>query len=474
MRHLLKKWTDSLLDWLGVESAAHDTWESWVALGLVIAATVLVDQLLRWTIVPGVRKVVERTRTKWDDRLFSTRVLRCGCHLVSAVLIAVVLPVVFEARAAVREAVLRLLNVYLIVSIFRFVSAFIYASFQIVAASPSWQNKPIKGLRQTAQGFALLVCFILAVSVLMDKSPTILLTSLGASAAVLMLVFRDSILGFVSSIQLSANDMVKVGDWISVPKFDADGAVEEVSLTTVKIRNWDNTIVTMPPYQLVSDSFVNWHAMQLSGGRRIELSVLVDMTSIRFCTPGMLERFRKIRLLGDYVDRTEQEYTRLNEAQGAGADDSPVNRMRQTNLAVFRAYMMRYLQEKTSARHDMKLAVRMLAPTDTGVPIQLYFYTTSIYFVDYVQVELAVFEHMLCILPEFGLRVFQSPSGDDLRAWTEALRAAQAAQAAPSAVPPPAGPPVSSPVSSPVPGAAAVPPGSGSPETTASASERAE
>ena len=247
-----------------------------------------------------------------------------------------------------------------------------------------------------------------------------------------------------------------------------------MSLTTVKIRNWDNTIVTMPPYQLVSDSFVNWHAMQLSGGRRIELSVLVDMTSIRFCTPGMLERFRKIRLLGDYVDRTEQEYTRLNEAQGAGADDSPVNRMRQTNLAVFRAYMMRYLQEKTSARHDMKLAVRMLAPTDTGVPIQLYFYTTSIYFVDYVQVELAVFEHMLCILPEFGLRVFQSPSGDDLRAWTEALRAAQAAQAAPSAVPPPAGPPVSSPVSSPVPGAAAVPPGSGSPETTASASERAE
>ncbi|HBX90765.1 MAG TPA: hypothetical protein DEH06_05520, partial [Alistipes sp.] len=244
MRHLLKKWTDSLLDWLGVESAAHDTWESWVALGLVIAATVLVDQLLRWTIVPGVRKVVERTRTKWDDRLFSTRVLRCGCHLVSAVLIAVVLPVVFEARAAVREAVLRLLNVYLIVSIFRFVSAFIYASFQIVAASPSWQNKPIKGLRQTAQGFALLVCFILAVSVLMDKSPTILLTSLGASAAVLMLIFRDSILGFVSSIQLSANDMVKVGDWISVPKFDADGAVEEVSLTTVKIRNWDNTIVT--------------------------------------------------------------------------------------------------------------------------------------------------------------------------------------------------------------------------------------
>ncbi len=430
MRHLLKNWTDSLLDRLGVESAAHEMWESWVALGLVVGFTVLADCLLRWTIVPVVRKVVERTRMKWDDMLFSTRVLRCGCHLVSAVLIAVVLPLVFEEKHAVREAVLRLLNVYVIVSVFRFVSALIYASFRIVAASPAWQNKPIKGLRQTAQGFALLVCAILAVSVLVGKSPTILLTSLGASAAVLMLVFRDSILGFVSSIQLSANDMVKVGDWISVPKFDADGAVEEVSLTTVKIRNWDNTIVTLPPYQLVSDSFVNWHAMQLSGGRRIELSLLVDMTTVRFCTPGMLERFRKIRLLGDYIDRTEQEYARLNGAAGIGAGDSPVDGLRQTNLAVFRAYMMRYLQEKTSARHDMKLTVRMLPPTDTGVPIQLYFYTTSIYFVDYVQVELAVFEHMLCVLPEFGLRVFQSPSGDDIRAWTAALRSASGASGA--------------------------------------------
>jgi len=426
MRHLLEKWTDGLLDWLGADVAAHDLWGRWVALALVIAAATLVDLLLQTAVVRSVRKVVERTRVKWDDTLFSTRVLRCGCHVVSAVLLAVALPVVFEEQAEGRSIVLRLMNVYIVVSVFRFVSALLYASFRIVASSPAWQNKPIKGLRQTAQGFALLVCTILAVSILMDKSPTILLTSLGASAAVLMLIFRDSILGFVSSIQLSANDMVKVGDWISVPKFDADGAVEEVSLTTVKIRNWDNTIVTLPPYQLVSDSFVNWHAMQLSGGRRILLTLLVDMTSVRFCTPGMLDRFRKIRLLGDYIDRVEEEYARSNRAQGIEADEPPVNGLRQTNLAVFRVYMIRYLQARTSARHDMKLAVRMLPPTDTGVPIELYFYTTAIYFVDYVQEELAVFEHMLCALPEFGLRVFQSPSGEDIRAWTEAARAAAA------------------------------------------------
>ncbi len=431
MRHLLKKWTDALLDGLGVESAAHDSWDVWVACGLVLLIVTLVDYLLQWTVVPGVRKVVERTRTKWDDTLFSTRVLKCGCHVVSAVLLDVVLPVVFDEKSHAQTVMMRLLNVYLLVSVFRFASALIYASFHIVATRPAWQNKPIKGLRQTAQGIALLICAILVISILMDKSPTLLLTSLGASAAVLMLIFRDSILGFVSGIQLSANDMLKVGDWISVPKFGADGTVEEVSLTTVKIRNWDNTIVTLPPYQLVSDSFVNWHAMQLSGGRRIELSLLVDMTTIRFCTPEMLDRFRRIRLLGDYIDRTEKEYAKANESEGVGAGEPPVNGLRQTNLAVFRAYMMRYLEEKTSARRDMKLTVRMLPPTDTGVPLELYFYTTSIYFADYVQVELAVFEHMLCALPEFGLRAFQSPSGDDLRAWTraaEALKASASAQ----------------------------------------------
>lgn len=433
MRHHLKKWTDALLDRLGVESTAHEGWDSWVAFGLVVAATTLVDLLLTWGVVPLVRKVVERTRVKWDDTLFSTRVLKCGCHVLSAVLLAAVLPVVFEEKSETQLLAMRLMRVYVVVSVFRLVSALLYASFGIVAARPSWQNKPIKGLRQTAQGIALLICTILAISILMDKSPTLLLTSLGASAAILMLIFRDSILGFVSGIQLSANDMLKVGDWISVPKFGADGAVEEVSLTTVKIRNWDNTIVTLPPYQLVSDSFVNWHAMQLSGGRRIMLSVLIDLTSIRFCTPEMLDRFRKIRLLADWLERTEREDAEFDASLGIEPGEPPINGRRQTNLAVFRAYMMNYLEQRTSARKDMKLAVRMLAPTGTGVPIELYFYTPSIYFVDYVQVELSVFEHMLCVLPEFGLRAYQAPSGEDIKTWMRTMQMARTAQNVPAA-----------------------------------------
>ncbi|MDE5906711.1 MAG: mechanosensitive ion channel family protein, partial [Alistipes sp.] len=202
---------------------------------------------------------------------------------------------------------------------------------------------------------------------------------------------------------------------------------------TVKIRNWDNTIVTLPPYQLVSDSFVNWHAMQLSGGRRIQLSVPVDMTSIGSCTPQMLERFRKIRLLGDFLEQTLRENAEYNASQGIGDGEPPINGRQLTNLAVFRAYMMRYLQQLPTARKDLKLTVRLLPPTDTGVPVELYFYTTSIYFVDYVQVELAVFEHMMCALPEFGLRVYQSPSGEDLRAWTAAVRAGAGALSQPAA-----------------------------------------
>ena len=316
MQTLLKRWTHALLEWLGLTSATGDALDRWAAFVLVVLAAVVFDLLLQLGIVHGVRKLVERTRAKWDDTLFSVPVLRRMCHILSAILLAVVLPVVFEEKSTGRVIVLRFMEAYIVFSVFRFVNALLYAAFHIAAARPAWQNKPIKGLRQTAQGIALLICTILIVSILLDKSPAILLTGLGASAAVLMLIFRDSILGFVSGIQLAANDMLKVGDWISIPKYGADGNVEEVSLTTVKIRNWDNTLVMLPPYLLTTDSFTNWHAMQLSGGRRVMRSVAIDMTSVRFCTPEMLDHYRTIDLIRDYVDQTERRVEEYNAAHG--------------------------------------------------------------------------------------------------------------------------------------------------------------
>ena len=323
MQTLLKRWTHALLEWLGLTSATGDALDRWAAFVLVVLAAVVFDLLLQLGIVHGVRKLVERTRAKWDDTLFSVPVLRRMCHILSAILLAVVLPVVFEEKSTGRVIVLRFMEAYIVFSVFRFVNALLYAAFHIAAARPAWQNKPIKGLRQTAQGIALLICTILIVSILLDKSPAILLTGLGASAAVLMLIFRDSILGFVSGIQLAANDMLKVGDWISIPKYGADGNVEEVSLTTVKIRNWDNTLVMLPPYLLTTDLFTNWHAMQLSGGRRVMRSVAIDMTSVRFCTPEMLDHYRTIDLIRDYVDQTERRVEEYNAAHGIGSGERP-------------------------------------------------------------------------------------------------------------------------------------------------------
>lgn len=414
MQTLLKRWTHALLEWLGITSTASDTLELWVAFVLLLLFAALFDLFLRWAIVSGVRKVVERTRVKWDDTLFSVAVLNRMCHILSAILLAVVLPVIFEEKSMGRIVVMRMMQIYIVITVFRFVNALLYAAFHIAASRPAWQNKPIKGLRQTAQGIALLICAIMIISILLDKSPAILLTGLGASAAVLMLIFRDSILGFVSGIQLAANDMLKVGDWISVPKYGADGNVEEVSLTTVKIRNWDNTLVMLPPYLLTTDSFTNWHAMQLSGGRRVMRSVSIDMTSVCFCTPEMIARFRTIDLLRDYIDQTEQRIETYNAAHGIKPGERKINGLHQTNLGVFRAYLVRYLQNEVPVNKDMTLMVRQLQPTETGLPMQLYFFTDTVVWVDYEGIQSDVFDHVLAVIPEFGLRVYQNPSGSDI------------------------------------------------------------
>ena len=422
MQTLLKHWADVLLEWLGLTSALNNGWDRWVAFTLVLLAVVLFDFVCRTVLVRGMKRIVSRTKATWDDELFSPAVLSRLCNIVSAIVLVIILPVVFEEESAARTIVTRLVQAYIVVAIFRFINAVLYAVFRIVSERPAWQNKPIKGLRQTGQGIAALICGILIISILIDKSPTILLTGLGASAAVIMLIFRDSILGFVSGIQLSANVMLKVGDWITVPKYGADGSVTEVSLTTVKVQNWDNTIVTLPPYLLVSDSFQNWRGMQASGGRRVKCSVSLDMTSVKFCTPEMLAKYRNIDLLSEYIDQTERRVEEYNAAHGIKAGERKINGLHQTNLGVFRAYLERYLRNEVPVNQGMTLMVRQLQPTETGLPMELYFFTDTVVWVDYERIQSDVFDHVLAVIPEFDLRVFQNPSGSDI----EALRHAKA------------------------------------------------
>ena len=418
MKTFIQRWIDDLLLWLGLSSEQADVTDQWAAFVVVLLVAVLVALICRFLLLRVVRRIVRRTRVTWDDIIFNDKALKRFSHLLVPLILYIMLPAIFPSDAGARHVMVRLTQVYIVVAILRLLSTFIRAVFDIAANRRAWQGKPIKGLRQTGQGIVYLIGTILIISILLNRSPAILLTGLGASAAVLMLIFRDSILGFVSGIQLSANDMLKVGDWIAMPKYGADGTVEEVSLTTVKIRNWDNTIVTLPPYLLVSDSFQNWEGMRSSGGRRVKRSINIDMTSIRFCTPEMLERYKRIDLLKDYIARTQQRVEEYNRQHDIPSGEDKINGLHQTNIGVFRNYLNLYLRQNERVNQNMMVLVRQLQPTEQGLPMELYFFTDTVDWVPYEGIQADVFDHVLAVIPEFDLRVFQNPSGNDLRTLT--------------------------------------------------------
>ena len=415
MEPVVDEWMYGVLRELGFSVETADVWDRWVVLGFIVAIAFVSDFVCRQLLLRVVKRIVARTKATWDDILFEDRVLRRLCHIVPPVLIYFLLPLAFPPESGMVAFVLKLLLIYVIAVVLRFVNAFLKALHDVADQKEELQGKPLKGLMQTGQVIAFFVCIILIISILIDKSPARLLAGLGASAAILMLVFKDSIMGLVSGIQLTANDMLHVGDWISMSKYGVNGRVTEVTLNTVKVRNWDNTIVTVPPYLLISDSFQNWRPMQDSGGRRVMRSVNIDMNSVRFCTPEMLDRFRKIRLLKDYIDETERLIAESNEQAGVENDPEPVNGLHQTNLGVFRAYLERYLRSLPGINQEMMLMVRQLQPTEKGLPVELYFFSKVTEWTVYEKVQADVFDHVLAVIPEFGLRVFQNPAGSDVR-----------------------------------------------------------
>ena len=415
MEPVVDEWMYGVLRELGFSVETADVWDRWVVLGFIVAIAFVSDFVCRQLLLRVVKRIVARTKATWDDILFEDRVLRRLCHIVPPVLIYFLLPLAFPPESGMVAFVLKLLLIYVIAVVLRFVNAFLKALHDVADQKEELQGKPLKGLMQTGQVIAFFVCIILIISILIDKSPARLLAGLGASAAILMLVFKDSIMGLVSGIQLTANDMLHVGDWISMSKYGVNGRVTEVTLNTVKVRNWDNTIVTVPPYLLISDSFQNWRPMQDSGGRRVMRSVNIDMNSVRFCTPEMLDRFRKIRLLKDYIDETERLIAESNEQAGVENDPEPVNGLHQTNLGVFRAYLERYLRSLAGINQEMMLMVRQLQPTEKGLPVELYFFSKVTEWTVYEKVQADVFDHVLAVIPEFGLRVFQHPAGSDVR-----------------------------------------------------------
>ena len=380
--------------WLGTVgvTSSDNNWVYWTIVVSVIAFVILFANLLcRRLLIPLVKQVIKRTRSSWDDILFNDVLLRDVTHLVPPILIAVLMPMAFSGENAILEFLLKVNTIYLIAVIAKLICAFLTSLYELSNHQNHLKNHPLKGVYQMLKIVVVCIALIIIVSVLIGKNPGYILTALGASAAVLMLVFKDMILGLVAGVQLSANDMLRPGDWISMPKYGADGDVVEVTLTTVKVQNWDKTITTIPPYALISDSFQNWRGMKESGGRRVKRSVYIDMRSITFCT-----------------DEQMAEFSERGWLEGVEREDKFV-----VNLHIFRNYLENYLRQHHRVNQKLIIMVRQLQPTAQGLPLELYFFSDGTDWVPYEHLQSEVFEHVFAVLPTFGLRVFQAPMGID-------------------------------------------------------------
>ena len=381
-----------------------DKLERWVILLIIILFALVVDAVIRIGVARVLQQIVSRTKATWDDHIFNKNVIKRLCNFVTPTIIYILLPIAFSSTDGSNDGMHLILErgveVWMVVACIRFVNVLLKVLFDIAEQHPAWQGKPIKGLLQTGQGIVMGIGAILIVSILIDKSPTLLLTGLGASAAVLMLIFKDSILGLVAGVQLAANNMLKVGDWISMPSRGIDGEVEEVSLTTIKVRGWDKTLQTLPPYLLISEPFQNWQAMRSSGGRRIKRSLNVDMTSIRFADEAYIGQLR-----------SNEQSRALIEDIATQSDEGGTL----TNLDLFMRAVNNYLLHHPRVNPNMTIMVRQLQPSEWGLPIEVYCFSANVNWVPYENLQTEIISYVVAAAPLFGLRRYQAPSGMDLR-----------------------------------------------------------
>jgi len=385
-----------------------------VAIVVVLLLSFVANFVAKRYIVSALTHIISRSKSRWDDAVLRQRTLNRMAHLAPAIVIFVLTPIALQgldtAIAIIRDALLIYMIIILVLVLDSLLNTFedVYQNFR------ASKEIPIKGFIQVLKLALYFVAGIFVISILLNKTPVYLFSGIGALAAVMMLVFRDSILGFVAGIQLAANKMVSVGDWIEMPKYGADGDVLEVALTTVKVQNWDKTITTIPTYALISESFKNWRGMSESGGRRIKRSVNIDMSSIRFCDTEMLERFGKIQYISEYIETKKSELKEFNQATKVD-NASLVNGRRMTNIGTFRAYVKAFLQNHPMINQDMTFLIRQLPPTEHGLPIEIYVFSKDQVWANYEAIQADIFDHVLAVVPEFDLRVYQNPTGADFR-----------------------------------------------------------
>lgn len=375
-----------LIDW-GVDPKLANMFDETIIAVLMIGVSIGLDYLCQAIFVGGMKHYTKRAPHQWNTLLMKRRVVHHLIHILPGVLVYFLLPLAFVRGKEILDFSQKICAVYIIAAILFTINGLLLVMLDVYNARDKQKNRPMKGFVQVLQVLLFFIGGIVIIAVLVNKSPMTLFAGLGASAAVLMLVFKDSILGFVAGVQLSANDMLRIGDWIQLPNGVANGTVEEITLNTVKIRNWDETISTVPPYTLVNNSFQNWRGMQESGGRRVNKNIYLDMTTLKFCTPEDLDAIRKnVPLMADY-----------QPAEG----EVP------TNSQLYRIYIERYLRNLPVVNQDMDLIISQKEPTTYGVPIQVYFFSRNKVWREYERIQSDIFDHLLAIVGKFDLKLYQ-------------------------------------------------------------------
>lgn len=392
-----------LIKW-GLSANVAEVLDGAIVLIYLMLLVLVINLVFRWGVIRGTHWVVARTKVEWDNILFDDKVLKRLCGVVTPMVINLMLPLAISAlnigSAWIVSALHKCVEIYVVIAFALFIHRLFKALFAIMVHRPAWQGKPLDGLLQIVQVIIVLITAILIIAILINRSPAGLLAGLGASAAVISFIFKDTLMGLVAGVQLSANNMLKVGDWIEMPSRGIDGMVEEVSLTTVKVRAWNNTVQTIAPYLLVSEPFYNWQAMRDTGGRRVKRSINIDMTSVRLMADSDIEELKRNEAISKAMTDIK---TTTEEGEAV------------TNLDLYMRVVNHYIDHHPRVNHTMIAMVRQLQPNEWGLPVELYFFTSDVNWVPYEHLQAEVISYIIALAPHFGIRLYQAPSGQDFK-----------------------------------------------------------
>ncbi len=381
-----------------------------IAFAAVLFLAFITFQITKNIILKIILKISRKTRTNWDDALVDRKFFRTFVYLLPLLIFYYFSPLFPQIKIFIQKITQSLMVIVAISAI----SSFLNAVNDIYISDKKTKNRPIKGYLQIIEIFFIVLGCVVVISILIGKSPLLLLSGLGAMTAVLLLIFKDTILSIIASLQISFNDLIKIGDWLEVPQFNADGDVIDVALHTIKIQNWDKTITTIPTHKLIDGSFKNWKGMQQAGGRRVKRAIHLDISSIRFCDENLLDKFEKINLISEYIKQKRKEIYKY-ESNIKTSEPQEINQKKLTNIGTFRAYVAAYLKNHPKVKNEMTFLIRQLGPDPTGLPIEIYVFINDIEWANYEAIQSDIFDHILAVVPEFDLRIFQYPSGFDFR-----------------------------------------------------------